>query len=97
MDDLRWGVLSTARIGLEKVIPGIQRSKRGRVTAIASRDLERAQAAADKLGIEKAYGSYEDLLADPDIDAIYNPLPNNLQVPLTLQAVAAGKPVLSWP
>lgn len=94
MGELRWGVLSTARIGLEKVIPGIQRSKRGRVTAIASRDLERARAAADELGIEKAYGSYEDLLADPDIDAIYNPLPNNLHVPLTLQAVAAGKPVL---
>lgn len=94
MGELRWGVLSTAKIGLEKVIPGIQRSKRGRVTAIASRDLDRARAAADELGIEKAYGSYEDLLADPDVDAIYNPLPNNLHVPLTLQAVAEGKPVL---
>lgn len=94
MAELRWGILSTARIGLEKVIPGIQRSERGRVTAIASRELERARAAADELGIEKAYGSYAELLADPDIDAIYNPLPNNLHVPLTLQSVAAGKPVL---
>lgn len=94
MSDLRWGVLSTARIGREKVIPGIQRSKRGRVTAIASRDLKRAQAAAAGLGIEKAYGNYEELLADPDIDAIYNPLPNNLHVDLTLQAAAAGKAVL---
>ena len=94
MSDVRWGVLSTARIGLEKVIPGIQRSRRGTVTAIASRDLGRAQAAAAELGIDKAYGSYEELLADPDIDAVYNPLPNNLHVDLTLQAVAAGKAVL---
>ncbi len=94
MSDLRWGVLSTAKIGVEKVIPGIQRSRRGSVTAIASRDLARAQAAAADLGIPKAYGSYEDLLADPEIDAIYNPLPNNLHVDLTLQAAAAGKAVL---
>lgn len=94
MSDVRWGVLSTARIGLEKVIPGIQRSRRGAVTAIASRDLTRAKAAAAELGIEKAYGSYAELLADPDIDAIYNPLPNNLHVDLTLQAVEAGKAVL---
>ena len=94
MSDLRWGVLSTAKIGVEKVIPGIQRSRRGSVVAIASRDLARAQTAAADLGIPKAYGSYEDLLADPDIDAIYNPLPNNLHVDLTLQAAAAGKAVL---
>ncbi|WP_299393773.1 Gfo/Idh/MocA family protein [Pelagibius sp.] len=94
MSDLRWGVLSTARIGTEKVIPGIQRSRRGRVTAIASRDLGRAEAAAADLKIDKAYGSYEELLADPDIDAVYNPLPNNLHVDLTLQAAAAGKAVL---
>lgn len=91
---IRWGILSTAKIGLEKVIPGIIRSKTGIAAAIASRSLEPARALADKLGIEKAYGSYEELLADPDIDAIYNPLPNHLHVPLTLKAVEAGKHVL---
>lgn len=94
MRKIRWGVLSTALIGTEKVIPAIQRSQRGTVTAIASRDLARAEAAARKLGIAKAYGSYSELLADPDIDAVYNPLPNNLHVDLTLEAAAAGKPVL---
>ncbi len=94
MSKIRWGVLSTALIGTEKVIPAIQGSQRGRVTAIASRDKARAEAAAGKLGIDKAYGSYEELLADPEIDAVYNPLPNNLHVDLTLQAAAAGKPVL---
>jgi len=91
---IRWGVLSTAKIGREKVIPGIKSSQTGHVAAIASRGLKRAQDAADQLGIPKAYGTYEDLLADPDIDAIYNPLPNHLHVPLTLQAAAAGKHVL---
>lgn len=91
---IRWGVLSTAKIGREKVIPGIQGSRTGDVVGIASRGLERAQAVAANLGIEKAYGSYEDLLADPEIDAIYNPLPNHLHVPLTIQAVEAGKHVL---
>ncbi|WP_417687829.1 Gfo/Idh/MocA family protein [Roseibium sp.] len=91
---IRWGILSTAKIGVEKVIPGIQRSRTGRAVAIASRGLERAEAAANELGIDKAYGSYEELLADPDIDAIYNPLPNHMHVPLTLQAVEAGKHVL---
>ncbi|WP_417670239.1 Gfo/Idh/MocA family protein [Roseibium sp.] len=91
---IRWGILSTAKIGVEKVIPGIQQSETGCVAAIASRGLERAQAAAKDLGIDKAYGSYEELLADPDIDAIYNPLPNHMHVPLTLQAVEAGKHVL---
>jgi len=90
----RWGVLSTALIGVEKVIPAIQGSRLGRVTAIASRDKARAETVAGNLGIERAYGSYDELLADPDIDGIYNPLPNNLHVDLTLQAAAAGKPVL---
>ncbi len=94
MSKTRWGVLSTAEIGTGKVIPGINRSQTAHVTAIASRDLARAQAAAGELGIGKAYGSYDELLADPDIDVIYNPLPNHLHVPLTLQAVAAGKHVL---
>jgi predicted dehydrogenase len=91
---VRWGILSTADIGLRKVIPGIQRSPHSRVTAIASRSLDRARRAAAELGIEKAYGSYRELLADPDIDAVYNPLPNDLHVPLTLEAAAAGKHVL---
>ncbi|MGF1630811.1 MAG: Gfo/Idh/MocA family protein [Kiloniellaceae bacterium] len=94
MRKIRWGVLSTAKIGLDLVIPAIQRSQRGVVTAIASRSRARAAAAADALGIEKAYGSYAELLADPDIEAIYNPLPNNLHVDLTVEAAAAGKPVL---
>ena len=72
----------------------MQRSKRGTVDAIASRDLARAKAAAKKLGIKKAYGSYEELLADPDIDAIYNPLPNNLHIDWTIAALKAGKHVL---
>ena len=93
-EKIRWGVISTALIGTKKVIPGMKRSKRGVVAAIASRDLARAKAAASELGIPKAYGSYEELLADPDIDAIYNPLPNNLHVPWTVRAVQAGKHVL---
>jgi len=93
-DKIKWGIVSTAKIGLEKVIPGIQRSKTGVAHAIASRGWDRAQAAAKDLGIEKAYGSYEELLADPDIDAVYNPLPNHMHVPVTVQAVQAGKHVL---
>ena len=91
---VRWGVLSTANIGLKKVIPGMQRGQYTAVTAIASRSLEAAKKAADQLGIAKAYGSYEELLADPEIDAIYNPLPNQLHVPWTIKAAEAGKHVL---
>ncbi len=91
---LRWGVLSTANIGLKKVLPGMQHGQYTTVTAIASRDLGRARSAADSLGIAKAYGSYEELLADPDIDAIYNPLPNQFHVPWTIKAAEAGKHVL---
>jgi len=91
---VRWGILSTANIGLQKVIPGIQKSAHSEVVAIASRDLGRAQAAANTLGIARAYGSYEELFADPDIDAIYNPLPNHLHVPMTVAAAKAGKHVL---
>ena len=78
---LRWGVLSTASIGLRKVIPALQRGQYATVAAIASRDLARAQAVATAHGIPTAYGSYEELVADPNIDAIYNPLPNHLHVP----------------
>jgi predicted dehydrogenase len=91
---IRWGVISTAAIATQKVIPGIQRSARGTVEAIASRDAQRARAAAAELGIGKSYGSYEAMLADPDIDAVYNPLPNNLHVDWTIAAVEAGKHVL---
>jgi len=91
---LRWGVLSTAAIGLKKVLPAMQQGQYTRVTAIASRDLVRAQEAATALEIPTAYGSYEELLADPDIDAIYNPLPNQLHVPWTIKAAEAGKHVL---
>jgi predicted dehydrogenase len=91
---LRFGVLSTANIGLKKVIPAMQQGELTTVTAIASRDLNKAQEAATKLGIATAYGSYEELLADPNIDAIYNPLPNQLHVPWTTKAAEAGKHVL---
>jgi len=91
---LRFGVLSTANIGLKKVIPAMQRGKLTTVTAIASRDIAKARKAAAQLGIATAYGSYEELLTDPNIDAIYNPLPNQLHVPLTAKAAEAGKHVL---
>jgi predicted dehydrogenase len=91
---VKWGVLGVAKIGVEKVIPAMQLGEVSEITAIASRDLGKAKAAADMLGIARAYGSYEDLLADPDIEAVYNPLPNELHVPWTLRALEAGKHVL---
>src|SRR5688572_18284943 len=94
MEPVRWGVLSTAKIGSVKVLPGMMKSPLCKIQAVASRSEAAAQEMAAQLGIPKAYGSYEALLADPDIEAIYNPLPNHLHVPLTLQAAAAGKHVL---
>ena len=94
MEPVRWGVISTARIGVAKVLPGMLRSRELKILAIASREEKRAKRWAKKLGIPRAYGSYEALLADPEIEAIYNPLPNHLHVPLTLAAVRAGKHVL---
>lgn len=91
---VRWGVLSTAKIGLEKVIPAMQQSAWCDMHAIASRSLPKAQSAAEAMGMAQAYGSYEELLADPSIEAIYNPLPNDQHVPLTLAAARAGKHVL---
>ncbi|MGD0830262.1 MAG: Gfo/Idh/MocA family oxidoreductase [Terracidiphilus sp.] len=91
---LRWGVLSTANIAVKKVIPAMQRGQHISVVAIASRDLAKAQSVAAALGIPVAYGSYEELLADPNVDAIYNPLPNHLHVPWTIRAAEAGKHVL---
>jgi predicted dehydrogenase len=94
MTKIRWGVLSTANIGVAKVLPAMQRGRLCEVTAIASRELSKAQATAKQLGIPKAYGSYEELLADPEIDAIYIPLPNHLHVPWSIKAIEAGKHVL---
>jgi len=91
---VRWGILSTAKIGTKKVIPGMMKSAAIEVAALASRDLARAEEAARELGIARAYGSYEALLADERIEAVYNPLPNHLHVPLTLAAAQAGKHVL---
>ena len=94
MKKVIWGVISTAKIGRDRVLPGMLKSGLLEVRAIASRDEATARKTADALGIPKAYGSYSALLADPEIEAIYNPLPNHLHVPLTLQAAAAGKHVL---
>ncbi len=91
---VRWGVMSTANIARHSVIPGIQGSQRNVVEAVASRSIETAQAFAQELDIPKAYGSYEELLADPDIDAVYIPLPNHLHKEWTLKAAAAGKHIL---
>ena len=93
---VRWGIVSTADIGMKKVIPGILKSEHSEVVALGSRDLGRAEAALQTLGLPnaRAHGSYEALFADPDVDAIYNPLPNHLHVPMTLAAARAGKHVL---
>ncbi|HYI95826.1 MAG TPA: Gfo/Idh/MocA family oxidoreductase [Bryobacteraceae bacterium] len=93
-DIVKWGVLGAAKIALVKVIPGMQRGDWSDVIAIGSRDAEKAKKAADSLGIQRAYGSYEELLADPEIEAIYNPLPNHLHVPWSIRAAEAGKHVL---
>lgn len=94
MNTVRWGVLSTAKIGREKVIPAMQEGRYCEVVALASRSLDRAEATAEALGIPKAFSAYEDLLEDPEIDAVYIPLPNHLHVPWTLKALEAGKHVL---
>lgn len=91
---LRWGILGTANIAVRKVIPAMRASSRARVVAIASRDIDKARRAASALDIPSAHGSYEELLADPNVDAIYNPLPNHLHVPWSARAADAGKHVL---
>ena len=93
-DKVRWGVLGVAAIAVKKVIPAMQRGRYCDVAAIASRTPERARQAATQLGIRKAYGSYEELLSDREIDAVYNPLPNHLHVPWSIKAAEAGKHVL---
>src|SRR5690349_13401742 len=91
---VRWGILGVAKIGTAKVIPAMQRGEWSEVVGVASRDAEKARRSAAELGIPKAYGSYEEMLADPEIEAVYNPLPNHLHVPWSLRAAAAGKHVL---
>jgi len=94
MQKVRWGVIGVARIATTKVIPAMQQGELCEIAGIASRDRARAEAAAARLGIAKAYGSYDEMLADPEIEAVYNPLPNHLHVPLSIRAAAAGKHVL---
>ena len=94
MKKVRWGVLSTSRFALEKIIPAMRDCQWAEIVAIASRDGAKAESVAARLGIPRAYGSYEALLADPEIEVIYNPLPNHLHVPLSIEALAAGKHVL---
>jgi predicted dehydrogenase len=94
MTKVRWGVLGVANIAVKKVIPAMQRGEWCEVSALASRDAAKAERAARELGVPKAYGSYEELLADPEIEAVYNPLPNHLHVPWSIKAAEAGKHVL---
>ena len=94
MKKIRWGILGVAKIATAKVIPAMQKASNVEIAAIASRDLSKARTAAEQLGIPQAYGSYEELLQDPAIDAIYNPLPNHLHVPWSIRAAEAGKHVL---
>ncbi|MDA2930408.1 Gfo/Idh/MocA family oxidoreductase [Acidobacteria bacterium AH-259-O06] len=94
MSKVKWGILSTAKIGREKVIPAMKQGEHCEIFAIASRSLEKAKSVAAELSIPRAYGSYEELLADPEIDAVYNPLPNHLHVRWSIKALEAGKHVL---
>jgi predicted dehydrogenase len=91
---VRWGILGAANIALQRVIPAMQASALAQVVAIASRDIAKARAAASRSGIPRAYGSYQELIDDPDIEAIYNPLPNHLHVPWSIRAAERGKHVL---
>src|ERR1044072_9519130 len=93
-EKVRWGVLGAAKIAVEKVIPSMQRGEWSEVVGLASRDRGRAERFARALEVPKVYGSYEELLADPEIEAVYNPLPNHLHVPLSIQAAEAGKHVI---
>lgn len=94
MSKTRWGVLSTSKFAQTKIIPAMKHCQHAEITAIASRNLEAAQEAAQRLEIAKAYGSYEELLADTELDVIYNPMPNHLHVEWSIKALEAGKHVL---
>ena len=91
---INWGIVSTAKIGWEHVIPAIQKSKNSKVLGLASRDLKKAKSLCKKLKISKSYGSYEELYQDPNIDIIYNPLPNHLHIKTSLKAASYGKHIL---
>jgi predicted dehydrogenase len=91
---VRWGVLGAAKIAITKVIPAMQRGAWTEVLGIASRDLDKARAVASQFNIPRVYGSYEELLADPEIEAVYNPLPNHLHVPWSIRGAEARKHVL---
>src|SRR5579883_1535926 len=93
-EKVRWAVFGAARIATRKVIPALQKGEWSEVIAIASRDLSRARQAAADLGIPKAFGSYEEVLADPAVEAVYIPLPNHMHVPWSIRAAQAGKHVL---
>ena len=93
-DTVRWGIISTANIGRGRVIPAINQSSYNEVVAVGSRDLAKARAFADDLNIPRAYGSYEELIADPDVDVIYNPLPNSMHAEWSIKCAEAGKPTL---
>src|SRR4029078_2865056 len=93
VEKVKWGILGVANIAVKKVIPAMQRGTWSEITAIASRDSAKAETAAEQLGIPKAYGSHEELSVDPEIEAIYNPLPNNLPIECTIKAAQAGKHV----
>ncbi len=94
VNKVRWGVLGVASIAMRKVIPGMKKGEWSEISAIASRDLKKAEEAANNLRIPRAHGSYEELLADKEIEAIYNPLPNHLHVPWSIKAAETGKHVL---
>jgi predicted dehydrogenase len=94
MNKLRWGILSTSKFAQTKILPALRHCQHVEIAALASRDLAKAQAVAAQLDIPKAYGSYEELLADAEIEVIYNPLANHLHVPWSIKALAAGKHVL---
>lgn len=93
-DKLNWGVLGAAQIATNQMIPAIQESGSGRVAAIASRSSSKASEVAARFAIERSYGSYDELLADAQIDAIYNPLPNSMHLEWTIKSANAGKHIL---
>ncbi|MCX7975046.1 MAG: Gfo/Idh/MocA family oxidoreductase, partial [Candidatus Aminicenantes bacterium] len=93
-EKIRWGILGCAAIAERAFIPAIKKSKQAELVAIASRDPAKARTWANNFGIKKAYGSYQEMLVDPEIEAVYNPLPNHLHQPLTIAALQCGKHVL---
>src|SRR5260370_4683588 len=94
MKKVKWGILGAAAIAVRRVIPGMKTGAYSEIAGIASRDKKKAEEAARNLGIPKVYGSYEELLQDREIEAIYNPLPNHLHVPWSIKAAETGKHVL---